>query len=84
MEQFSLDIASEFPSLSDVLYQELTSTVRGDAYRRGDPRYVFPRLFHNTSDSYCSFLDYSKMFNGDIKVSAMAVVCPLDAQDVSQ
>ncbi|KAG2135592.1 hypothetical protein BD769DRAFT_1440884 [Suillus cothurnatus] len=68
MEQFSLDIASEFPSLSDVLYQELTSTVRGDAYRRGDP----------------SFLDYSKMFNGDIKVSAMAIVCPLDAQDVSQ
>ncbi|KAG1856075.1 hypothetical protein DFJ58DRAFT_785273 [Suillus subalutaceus] len=56
------------PSLSDVLYQELRSTVRGDTYRRGDP----------------SFLDYSSMFNGDIKVSAMAVVCPLDAPDVSQ
>ncbi|KAG2073761.1 hypothetical protein BDR04DRAFT_1134121 [Suillus decipiens] len=55
-------------SLSDVLYQELRSTVRGDTYRRGDP----------------SFLEYSGMFNGDVKVSAMAVVCPLDALDVSQ
>ncbi|KAG1782074.1 hypothetical protein EV702DRAFT_1069584 [Suillus placidus] len=61
-------MASNFPSLSDVLYQELRSTVRGDAYRRGDP----------------SFLDYSRMFNGDVKVSAMAVVCPLDAPDISQ
>ncbi|KAG2347347.1 hypothetical protein BDR05DRAFT_957968 [Suillus weaverae] len=61
-------MASNFPSLSDVHYQELKSTVRGDAYRRGDP----------------SFLDYSRMFNGDVKVSAMAVVCPLDAPDVSQ
>ncbi|KAG1824494.1 uncharacterized protein BJ212DRAFT_530909 [Suillus subaureus] len=68
MEGISLDTASNFPSLSDVLYQELRSTVRGDAYRRGDP----------------SFLDYSRMFNGDVEVSAMAVVCPLDAPDVSQ
>ncbi|KAG2129849.1 uncharacterized protein EDB93DRAFT_1095139 [Suillus bovinus] len=61
-------MASNFPSLSDVLYQELRSTVRGDTYRRDDP----------------SFLDYSRMFNGDVKVSSMAVVCPLDAPDVSQ
>lgn len=67
MEGISLAMASNF-SLSDVLYQELRSTVRGDTYRRGDP----------------SFLEYSRMFNGDVKVSAMAVVCPLDALDVSQ
>lgn len=68
MEGISLHAASTFPSLSDDLYQELRSTFRGDTYRRGDP----------------SFLDYSQMFNGDVKVSAMAVACPLDAQDVSQ
>lgn len=68
MEGISLDVTSIFPSLSDVLYQELRSTISGDTYRRGDP----------------SFLDYSRMFNGDVKVNAMAVVCPLDALDVCQ
>ncbi|KAG2069037.1 hypothetical protein BDR04DRAFT_1205836 [Suillus decipiens] len=62
---------SKLPSLSDVLYQELGSTVRGDVYRSSDP-------------SHPSFLDYARMFNGGVKVSAMAVVCPLDAPDVSQ
>ncbi|KAG2153138.1 hypothetical protein DEU56DRAFT_726886 [Suillus clintonianus] len=69
MEGIRLDTAFNSPSpLSDVLYQELRSTVRGEAYRRDDP----------------SFLEYSRMFNGDIKISALAVVCPLDAPDVSQ
>ncbi|KAG1737829.1 uncharacterized protein EDB91DRAFT_1139342 [Suillus paluster] len=68
MEEIHLDATSNFPSLSDALCQELRSAVRGEAHRRGDP----------------SFLEYSRMFNGDIKVSARAVVCPLDAPDVSQ
>jgi hypothetical protein len=44
MEAISLDVPS---SLSDDLYQELRLTLRGDAYRRGDPRHVvvFPDYF---------------------------------------
>ncbi|OAX37778.1 hypothetical protein K503DRAFT_866620 [Rhizopogon vinicolor AM-OR11-026] len=68
MEEVPLDTPSQKPSLSDVLYQDLRLAVRGEAHRRGDP----------------SFLEYSQMFNGDVKVPALAVVCPLDAQDVSQ
>ncbi|KAF9235248.1 hypothetical protein BU15DRAFT_89615 [Melanogaster broomeanus] len=30
-----------------------------------------------------SFLDYSAMFDADVKLAALAVVCPLDAEDVS-
>lgn len=46
MEGNSLDVTSIFPSLSDVLYQELRSTISGDTYRRGDPRYyVSPFYF---------------------------------------
>jgi len=42
MEEIPLDDASRKPSLSDVLYEELKSTVRGEAYRRDDPRYAKP------------------------------------------
>ncbi|KAG0708533.1 hypothetical protein DFH29DRAFT_890693 [Suillus ampliporus] len=68
MEGIPFDTASNFPSLSDALYQELRSAVRGETHRRGDH----------------SFLEYSRMFNGDVKISACAVVCPLDTPDVSQ
>ncbi|KIJ15662.1 hypothetical protein PAXINDRAFT_99511 [Paxillus involutus ATCC 200175] len=54
--------------LSPSLHAELSAILRGDVYLRDDP----------------NFLDYAKMFNGDVKVAALAVACPLDAQDVSQ
>jgi len=43
MQELSLDT----PSLSDALYHELSSVVRGEAYRRGDPWYakLFPLVF---------------------------------------
>ncbi|KAH0828959.1 hypothetical protein J3R83DRAFT_2388 [Lanmaoa asiatica] len=50
------------------LFAELTAAIRGDVYLPTDP----------------NFVDYSKMFNGDVKVASMAVACPLDAQDVSR
>ncbi len=31
-----------------------------------------------------SFLDYSTIFNGNVITIAKAVVCPLDAEDVSR
>ncbi|KAG1719846.1 hypothetical protein EDB19DRAFT_1918466 [Suillus lakei] len=43
-------------------------TVCGDAHWRGDP----------------SFLDYSRTFNGDVRVPASAVVCSPNAPDISQ
>ncbi|KDR75581.1 hypothetical protein GALMADRAFT_248067 [Galerina marginata CBS 339.88] len=57
-----------FASLSDQLYDELGSACRGQVYRRSDP----------------GFFDYSKIFNGNVVSSAQAVVCPLDAEDVSK
>ncbi|KIJ66117.1 hypothetical protein HYDPIDRAFT_87457 [Hydnomerulius pinastri MD-312] len=62
------DVATVRPELPSVLYAEISAALRGDVYLRDDP----------------SFLDYSRMFNGDVKVAALAVVCPLDAQDVSR
>ncbi|KAG9312333.1 hypothetical protein JVU11DRAFT_7649 [Chiua virens] len=55
-------------TLSPNLYEELNTAVRGDVYLPTDP----------------DFVDYSKMFNGDVKVASMAVVSPLDAQDISR
>ncbi|KAF8845918.1 hypothetical protein BDN67DRAFT_960544 [Paxillus ammoniavirescens] len=62
--------ASQSPpfKLSPSLHAELSAILRGDVYLRDDP----------------NFLDYAKMFNGDVKIAALAVACPLDAQDVSQ
>ncbi|KAL4079098.1 hypothetical protein J3A83DRAFT_4356097 [Scleroderma citrinum] len=53
--------------LSSDLHRELTASIRGAVYLRGDP----------------NFQDYCKMFNGDVKVASLAVVCPSDTQDVS-
>ncbi|KAH7921645.1 hypothetical protein BV22DRAFT_1038410 [Leucogyrophana mollusca] len=64
----SRHIISDSPELPSALYLELDGAVRGNVYLRNDP----------------NFVHYSKMFNGDVKTTAKAVVCPLDAQDVSQ
>ncbi|KAN0081650.1 hypothetical protein V8E55_009274 [Tylopilus felleus] len=55
-------------SLSADLLTELTIAIRGNVYLPSDS----------------NFADYSRMFNGDVKVVSMAVACPLDTQDVSQ
>ncbi|KAF7982994.1 hypothetical protein HWV62_24606 [Athelia sp. TMB] len=47
---------------------ELVAAVRGDVYPQNVP----------------SFVDYSRMFNGNVITRAKAVVCPLDAEDVSR
>ncbi len=35
-------------------------------------------------DLLYSFLDYSTIFNGNVITAARAVVCPVDAEDVSR
>ncbi|XP_006461325.1 hypothetical protein AGABI2DRAFT_185602 [Agaricus bisporus var. bisporus H97] len=54
--------------LANDLYQELGAACRGPVYLRGDS----------------SFLEYSTIFNGNVITTAKAVVCPLDAEDVSK
>ncbi|KAH9485621.1 FAD-linked oxidoreductase [Psilocybe cubensis] len=54
--------------LSKELYEELGSSVRGQVYRRDEP----------------GFADYSTIFNGNVVSASKAVVCPLDAEDVSK
>jgi hypothetical protein len=70
--------------LSPSLHAELSAILRGDVYLRDDPKYVFVYWGQCSAWNVPSFLDYAKMFNGDVKVAALAVACPLDAQDVSQ
>ncbi|KAJ3509303.1 hypothetical protein NLJ89_g5289 [Agrocybe chaxingu] len=55
-------------ALSNELFEELGSSCRGQVYRRGDP----------------GFGDYSTIFNGNVVSHSKAVVCPLDAEDVSK
>ncbi|KZP18370.1 hypothetical protein FIBSPDRAFT_792011 [Athelia psychrophila] len=47
---------------------ELLAAIRGDVYPQDDS----------------SFVDYSRIFNGSVITCAKAVVCPLDAEDVSR
>ncbi|KAF9443992.1 hypothetical protein P691DRAFT_839285 [Macrolepiota fuliginosa MF-IS2] len=65
---FALPLDIVVTSLPDELYQELGAACRGPVYLRGDP----------------NFLDYSTIFNGNVITAAKAVVCPLDAEDVSK
>ena len=39
---------------------------------------------HLTLISFASFADYSTIFNGNVVTKAKAVVCPLDAEDISK
>ena len=50
---------------------------------QGILRVVFLLCSHLTHIS-CSFADYSTIFNGNVVTAAKAVVCPLDAEDVSK
>lgn len=54
--------------LSPELHEELGASCRGQVYLRGEP----------------GFGDYSTIFNGNVQSLAKAVVCPLDAEDVSK
>ncbi|KAJ7750109.1 hypothetical protein DFH07DRAFT_828209 [Mycena maculata] len=54
--------------LSKELHEELGSAIRGQVHLKDD------------SD----FLEYSSIFNGNVVTIAKAVVCPLDAEDVSK
>lgn len=56
------------PPLSKILYEELGASCRGEVYLRDEP----------------GFRDYSTIFNGNVVTMAKAVVCPLDAEDVSK
>jgi hypothetical protein len=46
------------------------------------PKFMF--VGHTIHQDYFSFLEYSKMFNGNVRTTARVVVCPLDAEDVSK
>ncbi|KAJ7099367.1 hypothetical protein B0H15DRAFT_920210 [Mycena belliarum] len=60
--------SSASDSLSKELHDELGAAIRGQVFLRDD------------SD----FLEYSSIFNGNVVTAAKAVVCPLDAEDVSK
>ncbi|EGO00584.1 hypothetical protein SERLA73DRAFT_86778 [Serpula lacrymans var. lacrymans S7.3] len=61
-------VLTDSPDLSSVLLEELTRIVAGNVYPRTNP----------------NFIEYSKMFNGNVKTAAKVVVCPRHAQDISQ
>ncbi|KAI6046272.1 hypothetical protein EDC04DRAFT_2887952 [Pisolithus marmoratus] len=65
--QANTSLAPPQPSLRPDLYLELSASFRGDIYLRGDP----------------NFDKYAKTFNGDVKITSLAVVCPSDVQGVS-
>ncbi|KAF9012610.1 hypothetical protein BDQ17DRAFT_1232411 [Cyathus striatus] len=54
--------------LPQELADELSSSCRGSVYVNDDP----------------NFKDYSTIFNGNVETHAKAVICPLDAEDVSK
>lgn len=73
--------------LSNALYEELGSSIRGPVYLRGDTRYVLNNwldLIRVCLEKYRSFEDYSTVFNGNVTCVSKAVACPLDAEDVSR
>ena len=77
------------PPLSKKLYEELGASCRGQVYLRDDPGYYYyakTRFFlcSNLTLISSSFADYSTIFNGNVVTMAKAVVCPLDAEDVSK
>ncbi|KZP10182.1 hypothetical protein FIBSPDRAFT_963361 [Athelia psychrophila] len=49
---------------------ELLTAIRGDIYPQDDSSFVT--------------IDYSRIFNGSVITCAKAVICPLDAEDVSR
>ena len=72
------------PPLSKKLYEELGASCRGQVYLRDDPGYYAETLFSDLALIFSSFADYSTIFNGNVFTTAKAVVCPLDAEDVSK
>ncbi|KAJ4471539.1 hypothetical protein J3R30DRAFT_3737465 [Lentinula aciculospora] len=54
--------------LTKDLLDELGTSIRGQVYQKGDS----------------NFADYTMMFNGNVETNGQAVVCPLDAEDVSK
>ncbi|KAJ3796222.1 hypothetical protein GGU11DRAFT_154862 [Lentinula aff. detonsa] len=54
--------------LTEGLLHELVSSIRGQVYQKGDP----------------NFVEYTIMFNGNVETIGQVVVCPLDAEDVSE
>jgi hypothetical protein len=73
-------------TLAQVLFDELTATVRGEVYRRGGPQYVTASLplVIVVLISSGSFQEHTRLFNGNVLNTSKAVVLPLDTQDVSQ
>ncbi|KIM40408.1 hypothetical protein M413DRAFT_446588, partial [Hebeloma cylindrosporum] len=63
-----MSVPKKHAPLSKELYEELGSACRGPVYPRDE----------------AGFLDYSTIFNGNVVTASKAVVCPLDAEDVSR
>lgn len=73
-------------NLPEALYAELSAAVKGGVYLRDEPKYVpVPFRCYTLKLIMCtSFVDYSKMFNGNVKTLAKVLVCPVDTDDVSR
>jgi hypothetical protein len=81
-----MTIEANTEPLTQGLYDELSAVCRGSVILTGDSEWVH----YSTSSSSLdwsitnSFTNYISIFNGNVEAKAKAVVCPLDAQDVSQ
>lgn len=61
-------LKTPLPTLDQAHFEELSASIRGDVFRRGDQR------FH----------EHTRLFDGNVVNTSRAIVLPLDARDVSQ
>ena len=84
-----MEEASEntLPTLDDAHLEELSTSVRGEVFRRGDQRSAYTHTAHTTFPTHSYMLRFhyhTRLFNGNIVNTSRAVVLTLDARDVSQ
>jgi hypothetical protein len=79
--------APTLPTLDKAHLEELTASVRGEVFRRGDQRSACTHVRHTTFSTHSALLrfhEHTRLFNGNVVNASRAVALPLDARDVSQ
>lgn len=71
-------------SMSSPPFEELQSSTRGELFLVGDSKCLQLRRLCIQYLQLGSFRDASTIFNGNVKTTALAVACPLDAEDISK
>jgi hypothetical protein len=75
------------PTLDKAHLEELSASVRGEVFRRGDQRSArthVRRTAFPTHSALLRFHEHTRLFNGNVVNASRAVILPLDARDVSQ